>query len=85
MTFAAYHPPLRNHPQKVDLSIARVTEISATSPKYINNANAKGIQRGSQTLRNMASAWVTEQTVKIDGGKVTEYQGNLMVTFVLDD
>lgn len=67
------------------MSVARVTEISATSPDSFDDAVAKGIERASQTLRNMASAWVKEQTVKINGGKVTEYRVNLMVTFVLDD
>ncbi len=67
------------------MSVARVTEISSTSPTSFDDAVAKGIERASKTLRNMASAWVKEQTVKIDGGKVVEYRVNLMVTFVLDD
>jgi flavin-binding protein dodecin len=66
------------------MSVARVTEISSTSPASFDDAVAKGIERASQTLRNMTSAWVKEQTVKIDGGKVVEYRVNLMVTFVLD-
>ncbi|MCB1311697.1 MAG: dodecin domain-containing protein [Sedimentitalea sp.] len=67
------------------MSVARVTEISSTSPTSFDDAVAKGIERASKTLRNMASAWVKEQTVKIEGGKVVEYRVNLMVTFVLDD
>ena len=67
------------------MSVARVTEISSTSSTSFDDAVAKGIERASKTLRNMASAWVKEQTVKIDGGKVVEYRVNLMVTFVLDD
>ena len=67
------------------MSVARVTEISSTSPTSFDDAVAKGIERASKTLRNTASAWVKEQTVKIDGGKVVEYRVNLMVTFVLDD
>ncbi len=67
------------------MSIARVTEISATSTKSFKDAVEQGIARASKTLRNVSGAWVKEQQVKVDDGKITEYQVNLMVTFVLDD
>lgn len=67
------------------MSVARVTEISATSPKSFDDAVAVGIDRAGKTLRNVASAWVKEQSVKVENGKVSHYQVNLMVTFLLDD
>jgi flavin-binding protein dodecin len=67
------------------MSIARVTEISATSTKSFDEAVAHGIDRASKTLRNVKSAWVKEMTVVVDGGNITNYQVNMMVTFVLDD
>lgn len=67
------------------MSIARVTEISATSSKSFDDAVAVGIQRASQTLRNIKSAWVKEQSVTVENDKITAYQVNLMVTFVLED
>ncbi len=67
------------------MSIARVTEISATSPNSFDEATAVGVQRANETLRNVKSAWVKEQQVRVEGGKISEYQVNLMVTFVLDD
>lgn len=67
------------------MSIARVTEISATSPTSFDDAVAKGIDRATKTLRNLKSAWVKEQNVMIENDKVSEYKVNLMVTFVLDD
>ena len=67
------------------MSIARVTEISATSPKSFDDAVAKGVERASDTLRNVVSAWVKEQSVKVENGKVAPYQVNLMVTFLLED
>jgi len=67
------------------MSIARITEISSTSTKGFEDAIAQGVARAGQTLRNVRSAWVKEQQVRVDGGKVVEYQVNLMVTFVLDD
>ncbi|HEU5209351.1 MAG TPA: dodecin family protein [Longimicrobiales bacterium] len=67
------------------MSVARVTEISATSGKSFEDAINQGIARAGDTLRNVRSAWIKEQQVRIDGGKVVEYQVNLMVTFVLDE
>lgn len=67
------------------MTIARVTEISATSPDSFDDAVKQGIGRASKTLRNITSAWVKDQNVEIDGGQVTAYRVNLAVTFVLDD
>ncbi len=66
-------------------TVARVTEISAMSPKGFDDAIKVGIDRASQTLRNVTSAWVKEQRVDITDGAIVRYQVNLMVTFVLDD
>jgi len=67
------------------MSVARVTEISATSPTSFDDAVAQGIDRASDTLRNVQSAWVKEQSVRVENGKIAHYQVNLMVTFLLDD
>jgi flavin-binding protein dodecin len=67
------------------MSVAKVTEISATSPKSFEDALQQGLTRASKTLRNIRSAWVKEHQVRCDGGRITEYQVNMMVTFVLDD
>jgi dodecin len=67
------------------MSVARVTEISATSPQSFEDAIKQGIDRANQTLRHVKSAWVKEQQVNLDDGKVVSYQVNLAITFVLDD
>ncbi len=67
------------------MSIARVTEISATSSQSFEDAVKQGVARAADTLRNVKSAWVKEQQVRIESGKIVEFQVNLMVTFVLDD
>jgi dodecin len=67
------------------MSIARITEISSTSEKSFEDAIQSGVTRATQTLRNVRSAWVKEQQIRIDGGKIVEYQVNLMITFVLDE
>ncbi len=64
--------------------VARVTELSARSSKSFEDAVATGVARATQTLRGVTSAWVKEQQVRVDEGRVVEYQVNLLVTFVLE-
>ena len=66
------------------MSIARITEISSTSKKSFEDAIQSGISRACRTLRNVRSAWVKEQQIRIENDKIVEYQVNLMITFVLD-
>jgi flavin-binding protein dodecin len=67
------------------MSVAKVSEISATSSKGFEDAVQQGLARASKTLRNVRSAWVKEQHVRCDNGKIVEYQVNMMVTFILDE
>lgn len=67
------------------MSVAKVTEISATSPKSFEDAIQQGLARADKTLRNIRGAWIKEQHVRCEKGRITEYQVNMMVTFVLDD
>ena len=67
------------------MSIARITEISSTSGKSFEDAIQSGVARATSTLRNVRSAWVKEQQIRIDNGKIVEYQVNLMITFILDE
>ena len=66
------------------MAIARVTEISATSTQSFEDAIRTGIDRANQTLRNVKSAWIKEQQVRVEDGSISEYQVNMLVTFVLD-
>ena len=65
-------------------SVARVTEISSRSEKSFDDAIRAGVARAAQTLRGITSAWVKEQRLDIEEGKIREYQVNLLVTFVLE-
>jgi flavin-binding protein dodecin len=67
------------------MAVARVTEISATSTQSFEDAIRQGLDRANQTLRNVRSAWIKEQQVRLDGGSISEYQVNMLVTFVLDE
>jgi dodecin len=67
------------------MSVARVVEISSSSKKSFEDAIVQGIARANKTIRHIRSAWVKEQEVQVDGGKISGYKVNLMVTFVLED
>jgi dodecin len=68
------------------MSVAKVSEISATSSKSFEDAIQQGLARAAKTLRNLQGAWIKEQHVRCDNqGHVTHYQVNMMVTFVLED
>ena len=67
------------------MSVATVTEISATSSEGFEAAVNEGVARANKTLRNVESAWVKDQTILIENGTITSYTVNLEVTFVLDD
>jgi dodecin len=67
------------------MSVARVTEISATSPEGFEAAVKEGIDRATSTLRNVEGAWVKDMNVLIENGNIIGYKVNLAVTFVLED
>ena len=66
------------------MSVAKVTEITATSPKSFDDALRAGVQRANKTLKNVKSAWIKDQSVVIKKGKISEYQVLLKVTFILN-
>ncbi|MES9859267.1 MAG: dodecin family protein [Candidatus Thiodiazotropha sp. LLP2] len=67
------------------MSVAKVTEITATSNKSFDDAVTKGIKRANKTLKEIKGAWVKDQKVSVANGKVTEYRVTMKVSFVLKD
>ena len=68
------------------MSVARVTEIKASSKKSFDDAVQMGVARAVKTLKNVKSAWVQNQDVSVDeNGNISEYRVHLKVTFVLED
>ena len=67
------------------MSIAKSSEITASSEKSFEDAVRKGIKRFSKTIKNVQGAWIKEQKVVIDGDDVSEYRVTMIVTFILDD
>ncbi len=67
------------------MTVARVTEISATSPDSFDAAVKEGLERANKTLRNVEGCWVKDMNVQVHDGKIQAYRVNIEVTFVLDD
>jgi flavin-binding protein dodecin len=72
-------------PEEDPMSVARVTEIIAASPKSFEDAIQVGIARANKTLQNVRSAWVENQKVEVEDGRIKEYRVELKVTFVLKE
>jgi len=67
------------------MSVAKVTEIIASSPKSFDDAVAAGIARADKTLKNIRGAWIAEQKIDVEKGKVVAHKVTMRVTFVLKD
>jgi flavin-binding protein dodecin len=66
------------------MTVAKVSEITSTSSKSFADAIEKGIKRANKTLKNLSSAWIADQEVEIENGKVKTYRVRMRVTFVLE-
>lgn len=67
------------------MSVAKISEISSSSAESFDDAIKKGIERANRTLKNITGAWVQDQKVDVEKGKITAYRVNLKVTFILSD
>ena len=65
------------------MSVAKVLEITSSSKKSFDDAVAQGIARASETIADIQGAWVQDQKVVVNKGKITEYRVSLKITFVL--
>lgn len=67
------------------MSVAKISEISASSEKSFDDAVAEGVKRANKTLKNVTGAWIQDQKVDVKKGKIVAYRVNMKVTFVLED
>ena len=67
------------------MSVARITEISAESSKSFEDAITQGIDRANKTLKNVRGAWVQDQKITVENGRIASYRVNLKITFVLEE
>jgi flavin-binding protein dodecin len=76
---------VRKNQRKFVPTIARVTELSATSEESFEDAINEGVKRTTSTLRNVESAWIKDMNVMIENNKVAAYKVNMAITFVLEE
>lgn len=67
------------------MSVAKIVELSSSSPVSFHDAIEKGIARASKTIKGITGAWVQDQKLVVEDGNITSWRVNLKVSFVLDD
>ena len=71
-------------PSEAAMTVAKIIEITCSSSTSFEDAIQKGIAKANETLKNVKSAWVADQNLNVENGRVTDYHVRLKVTFVLD-
>lgn len=66
------------------MSVAKVVELTASSPTSFEDAVKNGIDKASETLRNIQGAWVSEEKVEVKDGQITEFRVTLRITFLVE-
>jgi dodecin len=74
---------MHKHERSITMSVARVTEIISSSTKSFEDAIEAGVSRANKTLENVKGAWIQDQKIVVEKGKIVEYRVNMKVTFVL--
>lgn len=67
------------------MSVAKIIEITSTSPNSFDDAVKRGISKAEQSVKNIRGAWIKEMKVDVEGGQVTAFRVDMKVTFVLQD
>jgi flavin-binding protein dodecin len=66
------------------MSVAKVVEVSASSPTSFEDAVKNGIDKAGESLRGIKGAWVSEEKVEVEDGKIIEFRVTLRISFVLE-
>ena len=66
------------------MSVAKIIEVSAESEKSFDDAIQQGVKKAADSVHNIKGAWIKEQQVVVDAGKIVRYRVDMKVTFVLD-
>ena len=67
------------------MSVARVTEVIASSPEGFREAVEGGVERAAKTIRGITGLEVLRKTVKVDRGLIREYRVEMKITFMLEE
>jgi flavin-binding protein dodecin len=66
------------------MSVAKVVELTASSPTSFEDAVKNGIEKAAETLRNIQGAWVSEEKVDVEDGKIAAFRVTLRITFLVE-
>ena len=66
------------------MSVAKVVELTASSPTSFEDAVKNGIEKAGETLRNIQGAWVSEEKVDVEDGKIAAFRVTLRITFLVE-
>jgi len=66
------------------MSVAKVVELTASSPTSFEDAVKNGIEKAAETLRNIQGAWVSEEKVDVEDGKISAFRVTLRITFLVE-
>lgn len=68
------------------MSVAKVIEITSTSPGSFEDAIRKGIAKAQKTIDNIRGAWISEQKVELaEDGTIKHFRVDMKLTFILED
>jgi flavin-binding protein dodecin len=66
------------------MSVAKVIELTASSPDSFEDAVRIGLEKSGESLRNIKGAWISEQKVDVEDGRISAYRVTLRITFVVE-
>ena len=67
------------------MSVAKVTEIIASSPTSVEDAVREGVKRASKTIKDIQGVWVKDTKATVSNGEITEWRCTLKITFLVND
>ncbi|OLD64522.1 MAG: hypothetical protein AUI47_05565 [Acidobacteria bacterium 13_1_40CM_2_68_5] len=67
------------------MAVARVTKITAASPKSWQDAVTEGLRRANKTIRGLTGLEVVSMKAHIEKGKITDYRVTMEITFILEE
>jgi len=67
------------------MSVAKIIEVTSESETSFEDAVRKGLQRASQSVKNIEGAWIKEQKIRIRDNKIVGFRVDMKVTFVLEE
>lgn len=66
------------------MAVVKVIEIMSESSESWEDATSRGIEKASESIKNIRSAYINEQSVTVKDGKVEKYRVNLKLSFAVD-